>query len=159
MKKIDLGQAFTILANSRVIAGVVFLAVELDQKHEAIAEQNTINRLTAEEGAFEAFNSSRTLLLEQPDLLRILIAGEADEQLTPFEQRQFGLLCQDLIWRRAILYERFAALSLAQEAQALVESARSEANRSSYWRTCWDDSSGPLSARGFGSYVKQVDEG
>jgi hypothetical protein len=33
MKKIDLGQTITILANVGVIAGIVFLAIELQQNN------------------------------------------------------------------------------------------------------------------------------
>ena len=39
MKKIDLGQTITILANVGVIAGIVFLAVELQQNNEMIRGQ------------------------------------------------------------------------------------------------------------------------
>ena len=37
MKKIDLGQTITILANVGVIAGIVFLAIELRQNNEYMA--------------------------------------------------------------------------------------------------------------------------
>ena len=39
MKKIDLGQTITILANVGVIAGIVFLAFELRQNNTFLAEQ------------------------------------------------------------------------------------------------------------------------
>ena len=44
MKKIDLGQAIGILANVGVIAGIVFLAVELRQNNELLATQITATR-------------------------------------------------------------------------------------------------------------------
>jgi hypothetical protein len=43
MKKIDLGQTITILANIGVILGIVFLAVELSQNNEELASQTRAN--------------------------------------------------------------------------------------------------------------------
>ena len=40
MKKIDLGQTITILANLGVIAGIVFLAVELRQNNALLQAQS-----------------------------------------------------------------------------------------------------------------------
>ena len=39
MKKIDIGQMVTILANMGVIAGIVFLTVEIDQNNDQLAAQ------------------------------------------------------------------------------------------------------------------------
>ena len=46
MKKIDLGQAITILANLGVIGGILLLAYELRQNNELIAAEGRFNRLT-----------------------------------------------------------------------------------------------------------------
>lgn len=43
MQKIDLGQTITILANIGVIAGIVFLAVELRQNNEQLSAQAKFN--------------------------------------------------------------------------------------------------------------------
>jgi hypothetical protein len=43
MKKIDLGQAITIMANVGVIAGIIFLAFELRQNNELLASQARSN--------------------------------------------------------------------------------------------------------------------
>ncbi len=48
MKKIDLGQTITILANVGVIAGIVFLAVELRQNNTLMAAQARFNQLSAQ---------------------------------------------------------------------------------------------------------------
>ncbi len=51
MKKLDLGQTVSVLANVGVIAGIVFLGYELRQNNEAIRAQSDFNqhqvRLTA----------------------------------------------------------------------------------------------------------------
>ena len=44
MKKIDLGQSITMLANIGVIAGIVFLAVELQQNNELLRVEVELSR-------------------------------------------------------------------------------------------------------------------
>ena len=44
MKKIDSGQAIRILANVGVIAGIIFLAVEIQQNSESLAIQARLDR-------------------------------------------------------------------------------------------------------------------
>ena len=44
MKKLDLGQTITILANLGVIAGIVFLGIELQQNNEALGLQVRLER-------------------------------------------------------------------------------------------------------------------
>ncbi len=50
MKKIDLGQAIQTLANLGVIAGIVFLAVEISQNNDELASQsrNTLYQMRAD---------------------------------------------------------------------------------------------------------------
>ena len=48
MKKIDLGQMITILANVGVIAGIVFLAIELRQNNELLAAQASFAQFSVE---------------------------------------------------------------------------------------------------------------
>ena len=43
MEKIDIGQTVSVLANLGVIAGIIFLAVELQQNNEALDAQSRFN--------------------------------------------------------------------------------------------------------------------
>ena len=79
MKKIDLGQIFGILANLGVIAGIVFLAVELGQNNELMAAEARFNRLSIA-------TESMTILAENPDLAEFLLRANASEALAPHEQ-------------------------------------------------------------------------
>lgn len=84
MKKVDLGQAITILANLGVIAGIVFLAVEIQQNTAAIRSQSSI-----------AINDSlahlNEALYDNPDLADIWLRGrESLRNLTPIETERFG---------------------------------------------------------------------
>ena len=79
MKKIDLGQTITILANVGVIAGIVFLAVELRQNNTLMAAQARFNQLSAQV-------ESHIILAENPDLAWALVRANNNEELTPEEE-------------------------------------------------------------------------
>ncbi len=63
MKKIELGQTIAILANVGVIAGILFLAIELRQNNEALGLQARLERENALRTAF-------TRDLDNPIMLR-----------------------------------------------------------------------------------------
>jgi len=79
MKKIDLGQAITILANVGVIAGIAFLGIELRQNNELMASQQRFNRLAISTG-------SATIVSESPSLASAL--AKRVGELTPGEMNQ-----------------------------------------------------------------------
>jgi hypothetical protein len=63
MKKMELGQTITILANLSVIAGIVFLAYEIRQNSESLRAQ-TRTDITANSGSIIEMGSPPALLLE-----------------------------------------------------------------------------------------------
>ena len=79
MKKIELGQTLTLLANLGVIVGIVFLAVELNQA-------NRIGRYTAENARRNQFIQVNSIVMEHSEIYAKLQAGDGD--LTPPEQAQ-----------------------------------------------------------------------
>jgi hypothetical protein len=84
MKKIDVGQVISILANIGVIAGIVFLVVEIQQNTAAIRSQSSI-----------AINDSlahlNQALYDNPDLTDIWIRGrESLDDLDPNEAERFS---------------------------------------------------------------------
>jgi len=64
MKKIDLGQAINTLANLGVIAGIVFLAVEIRQNNELLAADASFNRFSIERTRRERIMENRGGLAE-----------------------------------------------------------------------------------------------
>ena len=78
MKKIDLGQTITILANIGVIAGIAFLVVELQQNNEFLAAQARSESLNLKQ-------ADAMLVLENPDLARAVIKGGNNEPLSDYE--------------------------------------------------------------------------
>ena len=92
MKKLNLGQAIQILANVGVIAGIIFLGVELRQNNQLMDTQLQFNRLSIATG-------SSTLIAENPELATALAkldgsylhdtGADADvDSLTPGEWNQ-----------------------------------------------------------------------
>lgn len=101
MKKIDLGQAITTGANIGVIAGIVFLAVELQQNNELQALEL---RLAAEE-------RSRTFSLnlsQNSALAEVMAKAEQDQPLTRAEEIQLYGLGLTVIRSWRFQYEEMA---------------------------------------------------
>jgi hypothetical protein len=91
MKKIDLGQTVNTLANVGVIAGIVFLAMELQQNNELMAADT---RATVISMMTEMWSTA----IEEEDLGPIFIKDRNDEPLTEVET-----LRANANWIRALL--------------------------------------------------------
>jgi len=90
LKKIDLGQAITILANVGVIAGIVFLGVELRQNNELLTAQASYARFSVE-------RERRTRLMEnRGGLGDIIRKKQSGEPLNPAETYQHVLMMADI---------------------------------------------------------------
>ena len=79
MKKLDLGQTISILANIGVIAGIVFLAVELQQNNELLSAEARSTRLGVR-------LDEAQLPIHNPALVDALIKHRHREELTEHEQ-------------------------------------------------------------------------
>ena len=157
MKKIDLGQALSILANLGVIAGIVFLAIEVGQNQAALEEQNTLTRISGRDAALEYFSSHRKTLLDNPDLLQMRLKARRGETLTALEQEQFFLLCQDYAFLLVTVYNRFDSLDLDEEREALIGLAASQFSVSAADKECWESNKNGMLVRGYRDFVDAVD--
>lgn len=96
MKKLDLGQTITILANLGVIGGLVFVGMQLRQDREIAL----VDRMQALESNFyywaELVNANENLWAR----------GLAGEELSPYEMVQFDSLAEA---RQFALYARWFA--------------------------------------------------
>ena len=157
MKKIDFGQSITILANLGVIAGIVFLGVELNQNQQTLEQQLSLDLLTGRDAAVERFNGFRSQLLENPYLIPVWNKGRSDEPLTDEELEQFELLCANYIWNQTALYARFTTLALPEEIAATVRVLSGQRDNSERFGQCWDQSKTGIRERGYGELVDLVD--
>jgi len=79
LKKIDLGQAATILANICVIAGIVSLGIELQQNNELLAAEARAARHQ------NRSDHANRVLLENPGLVELIVKADNGETLTQEE--------------------------------------------------------------------------
>jgi hypothetical protein len=81
VKKLDLGQTISILANLGVIAGIVFLVLEIRQNNENLVAQSRYNHATEIGDLFNSFASNR-------ELSAILVKAREGEELSPVDALQ-----------------------------------------------------------------------
>ncbi len=106
MKKIDLGQSITILANVGVLAGIVFLGIE-------IRDSNTQAQIATLQDVTDQFAGWKEFIAADGELSEIYTRGLADfDQLSPLEHTRF-----DLMMKAALL--RFSGAVLARDAGLL----------------------------------------
>jgi hypothetical protein len=79
LKKIDLGQTITILANIGVIAGIIFLAIELRQNNELM-------RAEARDAQNERIQDYVQQVYMVPGLAEIILKARNGEPLTEVEE-------------------------------------------------------------------------
>jgi len=109
MKKIEVGQVITILANLGVIAGIVFLAIELRQNNEYMAANARYDML-----------QNQVALLDQialsPELSELAVRAMDSEELSPAEQMRLDALAIKSLRNWMWEYEEYQAgrLELAQ---------------------------------------------
>ena len=85
MKKIDLGQTITIFANIGVIAGIVFLAFELQQNNNLLTTQARATLMAARLSQQEAVSRNVGGLAE------ILVKVSSGDSLTDLERYQISV--------------------------------------------------------------------
>jgi len=79
LKKIDLGQAITILANVGVIAGILFLAIELQQNNDLLSAQARAARI-------ELKTDFEGSVYQSAELAEIIARAHANDELTEAEE-------------------------------------------------------------------------
>jgi hypothetical protein len=79
LKKIDLGQGISILANIGVIAGIIFLGLELQQNNELLKAE-------AADGLLQNRLSPRRQILEHRDLAQLMTKHASGKPLTDADE-------------------------------------------------------------------------
>ena len=108
MKKVDVAQTVNTLANIGVIAGIVFLAIEIRQNQESLDEGNRISQRALEISSLERFSDFRGQLAEDEQLARIWLHGVADKELTEIDSLRFQALCENFFWATGVMAKHFS---------------------------------------------------
>jgi hypothetical protein len=98
MKKFDIGQALSILANVGVIAGLVFLGFELNQNNELMEAEVRTTYASMDQNGWG-------YLIENPDFIEVLIKDRSGEELTEAEELRLNAL-----WMQNLAQHQFRYL-------------------------------------------------
>ena len=83
MKRLDLGQTISILANVGVIAGIVFLGIELRQNNELMEEE-------AQRARAESLRQSLVMMAENGELAAMYLKDREGAELSDVEKHRLG---------------------------------------------------------------------
>ncbi len=109
MKKVELGQAITILANVGVIAGIVFLAVELQQNNELLTAQARVAR-----HELRSTDSTR-VFFENPGMAELFVKIEKNEPLSDEEKYIAERFAEQTLLNFQFIYVEYQRGLLEQE--------------------------------------------
>ena len=118
MKKIDLGQTITILANIGVIAGIAFLALEIRQNSDLLSSQTRFNNVQNQ-------LSLAMMLVEDSELNELVARASSGESISrdeSFRLRQMVIVVLNL-WEYE--YREFEDGRLARD-ELKIESKRQD---------------------------------
>lgn len=157
MQPLDINKWLTLIANFGVIAGILFLAVEVRQNQESINEANMISRLSASSATLEAYDGFRAMLIQDKEIAQIWDSGLKGESLDPIDALRFRRLCQSSIWNSVVAYERYLAIGREDSAIATAEGVKSRIETRIGFRECWDVIEIGIRRVGFGFFVEAVE--
>lgn len=101
MKKVDLGQTLNTLANVGVIAGIIFLAYELNQNNEFLELEAKATRVQIMLDGWE-------LIASDPELVALMMKDRNREELTATEEMQLNAYWMGYFIRREWQFENVA---------------------------------------------------
>lgn len=133
MKKIDLGQAISILANIGVIAGIVFLAYEI--------RQNTISAQIESASSYQpSISQLLVLLLEDDDLAETVRKGVSGQPVTEAEEFQLNIFYMSVLrsWQLPYYQNRLGAMdseSWNALRLSLLQTLKRDIGLQRYWRS------------------------
>jgi hypothetical protein len=104
VNKIDLGQTLNTLANVGVIAGIIFLALELNQNNEFL-------ELEAKATRMEILLDGWERIASDPALVALMIKDRNEEALTQAEEMQLNAYWMGYFLRREWNYENLSSKS------------------------------------------------
>lgn len=99
-KKFDIGQIFNTLANIGVIAGIIFLAYELNQNNELLEMEARANLSDNLQNGWDRISSD-------PQLVAIFIKDRNEEQLSETEEFQINAYWMGMLLRREWQFVHF----------------------------------------------------
>ena len=151
MKNIDLGRTLNTLANVGVIAGIIFLAVELNQNNELL-------ELEAEATRTQIFLDGWERIASDPALVALMLKDRKNEVLTDAEEMQLNAYWMGYFLRGKWTYE-----NISSEQDQRAASLRRVYQAYGAMRRAWEGGGGGSVAAGkdnfppeFVAYVEKI---
>lgn len=107
MKKIDLGQAVSILANVGVLAGILFLATEIQQNNRLLRAQSSYNML-------QNRMDVRSQTWQDPGIAELIRKERAGEQLSELDEVRILARSEESLLMYEWEYHQYLDGNLAQ---------------------------------------------
>ena len=126
MKKIELGQAVTILANLGVIAGIIFLAIEIRQNNELMADE-------AQRVRSESIRECFVMMADNGELAAIQLKDLEGEELSNLEEFRLS----QYLMRGVIGYQTSFHQLPREELEPMANYFRGQFETSSSFRRGW----------------------
>ncbi len=114
MKKIDLGQTISIFANVGVIAGILFLAIELQQNNDLLSAQARAARI-------ELKTDFEGSLYQNAELAEIIARAQANDELTEAEEIRLLWLGRRMLTSFQYVYNEYQQGMIEEGAISTVE--------------------------------------
>jgi hypothetical protein len=146
MKKIDIGQTIQILANIGVIAGIVFLAVEVQQANNAV-QSSTLQAIG------ELSYGSARAIVENTELRQALQAARRGEDLTDDQEYMLFASYNGLMRIQQIRYQQLR-LGVLSEDTIFEVGGTGPGYRNPYFQKYWTENSSQFSDE-FRTFIEQ----
>jgi len=146
--KINVGQVTQVVSNLGVLAGIVFLAIEVRQNDFAVNTEAQISTM-------DTFNHFREVVATDDELSAIWFGGLTGESLEPTDSPRFDYLCLNYINIFAANHARSEAQGRPSEALARIFGGAAVNNPGLL--SCWERVKFSLTRLGYESFVNQVD--
>jgi hypothetical protein len=158
MKLDSLNRWLMLVANVGVMAGVVFLAVEIGQNQAALDLSNQISILDARALEIQQYNDFNNSISQSREMAEIWSTGLAGEELDSIDAQRFDRLCESYVWLSAAAYERSLALGRNTIADFTVKLRGELLRDSPGFRHCWRAQKEIIRGYGLASYIDAVEE-
>ena len=155
----QLNKWLALLANFGVVAGIVFLAIEVRQNQALLEESNRINRFESRMSAVDTFNDWRGQWVQDAELTRIWISGLAGEQLESIDQARFENLCISDFWTHLKVHEWSISTGDDRTTRGHMELVVAQLQDSPGWMHCWEIVKPSMTMYGADSFVNSIEKG